>query len=54
MSIAYCFFFFFPLYVLFPSLQQRADLMEISWDTSKEGNLSARKDRFLEESVRVA
>lgn len=30
--------------------KQKADVMEISWDTSKEGNLSARKDRFSEAS----
>lgn len=50
MSMPHCFFVFFPLYVLFPSLWQRAALMEISWDTSKEGDLSARKDRFSEVS----
>lgn len=50
MSMPHGLFFFFPPYVLFPSLRQRADLMEISWDTSKERNLSARKDRFSEVS----
>lgn len=48
MSVPYCFSFFFLLYALLLSLQQRAHLMETSWDTSKEGNLSARKDRFSE------
>lgn len=39
------FFFLFSLYVLL-SLQQKADVMEISWDTSKEGNLSPEKTGF--------
>lgn len=37
MSVPHCFSFFFLLYALLLSLQQRAHLMETSWDTSKEG-----------------